>query len=149
MKYLKFFISPATIIVALFFISNGTYYPTAFLIGFSLFIILGDLFVTQNNSEEIFKYPFLLNLPIYLNLPLLFIFIFLSIFSLTRESSLLFSVILNEYYYFNLITIRNSFSFIDKVSLIFLSGLFIGIMGTVTGHELVHRTKSRLDIHTR
>ena len=61
MKYLKFFISPATIIVALFFISNGAHYPTAFLIGFSLFIILGDLFVNQNNSEEIFKYPFLLN----------------------------------------------------------------------------------------
>ena len=146
MKYLKFFISPATIIVALFFISNGAHYPTAFLIGFSLFIILGDVFVSQNNSVEIFKYPSLLNLPIYINFPLLAIFIYLSIFSLTKESSSLLSVILNDSYYFNLIAIRNSFTFIDQVSLVFLSGLFIGIMGTVTGHELVHRTKSRLDM---
>ena len=90
MKYLKYFISPATIIAALFCISNGAHYPTAFLIGFSLFIILGDLFVNQNHSEEIFKYPFLLNLPIYINLPLLSVFIYLSIFSLTKESSSLF-----------------------------------------------------------
>ena len=146
MKYLKYFISPATIIAALFCISNGAHYPTAFLIGFSLFIILGDLFVNQNNSVETFKYPSLLNLPIYINLPLLYIFIYLSIFSLTKESSSLLSVILNDSYYFNLIAIRNSFTFIDQVSLVFLSGLFIGIMGTVTGHELVHRTKSRLDM---
>mgnify|MGYP007000209495 len=63
-----------------------------------------------------------------------------------KESSSLLSVILNDSYYFNLIAIRNSFTFIDQVSLVFLSGLFIGIMGTVTGHELVHRTKSRLDM---
>ena len=37
MKYLKYFISPATLVVALFFILKGAYYPTAFLIGFSLF----------------------------------------------------------------------------------------------------------------
>ena len=34
----------------------------------------------------------------------------------------------------------------DKICLIEIIGLFIGIMGTVPGHELTHRKKSKLDM---
>ena len=146
MKYLKYFISPATIVFALFAISKGAYYPTAFLIGFSFFIILGDFLIKEDYTEKTYKHPLFLNLPMYLNLPLLFVFISVSIFSLSNESSLFFSSFLNAPMLSKLETIRASFTFTDLVSLIFLSGLFIGIMGTVPGHELVHRIKSRLDM---
>ena len=146
MKYLKYFISPATLVVALFFILKGAYYPTAFLIGFSLFIILGDYFIKENLLEQLYKYPFLLNLPMYLNLPLLFVFISVSIFALSNESSILLTSILSPSSYSKLEAINASFTFVDLVSLVFLSGLFIGIMGTVPGHELVHRVKSKLDM---
>ena len=146
MKYLKYFISPATLVVALFFILKGAYYPTAFLIGFSLFIILGDYFIKENLLEQLYKYPFFLNLPMYLNLPLLFVFISVSIFSLSNESSILLTSILSPSSYSKLEAINASFTFVDLVSLVFLSGLFIGIMGTVPGHELVHRVKSKLDM---
>jgi len=146
MKYLKYFISPATLVVALFFILKGAYYPTAFLIGFSLFIILGDYFIKEDLLEQLYKYPFLLNLPMYLNLPLLFVFISVSIFSLSNESSILLTSILSPSSYSKLEAINASFTFVDLVSLVFLSGLFIGIMGTVPGHELVHRVKSKLDM---
>ena len=72
MKYLKYFISPATIVFALFAISKGAYYPTAFLIGFSFFIILGDFLIKEDYTKKTYKHPFFLNLPIYLNLPLTF-----------------------------------------------------------------------------
>ena len=146
MKYLKYFISPATLVVALFFILKGAYYPTAFLIGFSLFIILGDYFIKENLLEQLYKYPFFLNLPMYLNLPLLFVFTSVSIFSLSNESSILLTSILSPSSYSKLEAINASFTFVDLVSLVFLSGLFIGIMGTVPGHELVHRVKSKLDM---
>ena len=146
MKYLKYFISPATLVVALFFILKGAYYPTAFLIGFSLFIILGDYFIKENLLEQLYKYPFFLNLPMYLNLPLLFVFISVSIFFLSSESSILLTTILSPSSYSKLEAINASFTFVDLVSLVFLSGLFIGIMGTVPGHELVHRVKSKLDM---
>ena len=146
MKYLKYFISPATLVIALFFILKGAYYPTAFLIGFSLFIILGDYFIKENLLEQLYKYPFILNLPMYLNLPLLFVFISVSIFSLSNESSILLTTILSPSSYSKLEAINASFTFVDLVSLVFLSGLFIGIMGTVPGHELVHRVKSKLDM---
>ena len=146
MKYLKYYLSPLTVIVALFFILQGKHYPTAFLIGFSLFIILGDYFIKEDSSEHDYKYPFFLNLPIYLNLPLLFIFISVSIFALSNEPSILFSSLFSNALNLNLIQISDSFSSLDSIFLIFLSGLFIGIMGTVTGHELVHRTKNKFDM---
>ena len=34
----------------------------------------------------------------------------------------------------------------DSISLVALTGLFIGIMGTVPGHELVHRKKNKFDM---
>ena len=146
MKYLKYYLSPITVIVALFFILQGKHYPTAFLIGFSLFIILGDYFIKEDSSEHDYKYPFFLNLPIYLNLPLLFIFISVSIFALSNEPSILFSSLFSNTLNLNLVQISDSFSSLDSIFLIFLSGLFIGIMGTVTGHELVHRTKNKFDM---
>ena len=82
----------------------------------------------------------------YLNLPLLFVFISVSIFSLSNESSILLTSILSPSSYSKLEAINASFTFVDLVSLVFLSGLFIGIMGTVPGHELVHRVKSKLDM---
>ena len=35
---------------------------------------------------------------------------------------------------------------LDSIFLVALSGLFIGIMGTVPGHELVHRKKDKFDM---
>ena len=54
--------------------------------------------------------------------------------------------IYNDYFLIDLVFIRNSITLIDKVCLIQIIGLFIGIMGTVAGHELTHRKKNKLDM---
>ncbi len=43
------------------------------------------------------------------------------------------------------IQVKESFSLIDKFALIFQTSLFVGILGTVPGHELVHR-KNKFDL---
>ena len=43
MKYLKYYISTITLFAAMYVCTLGTYYPTIFFIGFSLFIILAVL----------------------------------------------------------------------------------------------------------
>ena len=83
MKYLKYYISTATLILAIYIVNQGPYSPTVFFIGFSLFIILGDILLPKDQLKQIFKFKFFLNLPIYLNL------IFLSVFVI--NISLLFS----------------------------------------------------------
>ena len=52
------------------------------------------------------------------------------------------------YTYFNidLVYMRESIKFIDKISLIAIVSLFIGIMGTVPGHELTHRKREKVDM---
>ena len=71
MKYLKYYISTITLFSAMYFCTRGSYYPTIYFIGFSLFIILGDIFIAEDDKERKYDNVFLLNLPIYINLPIL------------------------------------------------------------------------------
>ena len=73
MKYLKYYISTLTLILAICLVFLGPYYPTVFFLIFSIFIIVGDYFLPEDVKVNKYSYPFLLYLPIYINLPLLII----------------------------------------------------------------------------
>ena len=146
MKYLKYYISPLTIIVAIYTCSIGAYYSTLFFIGFSLFIILGDIILKKDASEETYSYVFLLDLPMYINLPLLMLLVLFTVFALSSDPSDLFQSIFMNYFNIDLFNMRQSMNVADSISLVALTGLLIGIMGTVPGHELVHRKKNKFDM---
>ena len=146
MKYLKYYISPLTIITAIYTCSIGAYYSTLFFIGFSLFIILGDIILKKDASEETYSYVFLLDVPMYVNLPLLMLLVLFTVFALSSDPSDLFQSIFMNYLNIDLFNMRQSMNAADSISLVALTGLFIGIMGTVPGHELVHRKKNKFDM---
>ena len=146
MKYLKYYISPLTIITAIYTCSIGAYYSTLFFIGFSLFIILGDIILKKDASEETYSYVFLLDVPMYINLPLLMLLVVFTVFALSSDPSDLFQSIFMNYLNIDLFNMRQSMNVADSISLVALTGLFIGIMGTVPGHELVHRKKNKFDM---
>ena len=146
MKYLKYYISPLTIITAIYTCSIGAYYSTLFFIGFSLFIILGDIILKNDASEETYSYVFLLDVPMYINLPLLMLLVLFTVFALSSDPSDLFQSIFMNYLNIDLFNMRQSMNAADSISLVALTGLFIGIMGTVPGHELVHRKKNKFDM---
>ena len=146
MKYLKYYISPLTIITAIYTCSIGAYYSTLFFIGFSLFIILGDMILKKDASEETYSYVFLLDVPMYINLPLLMLLVLFTVFALSSDPSDLFHSIFMNYLNIDLFNMRQSMNAADSISLVALTGLFIGIMGTVPGHELVHRKKNKFDM---
>ena len=146
MKYLKYYISPFTIITAIYTCSIGAYYSTLFFIGFSLFIILGDIILKKDASEETYSYVFLLDVPMYINLPLLMLLVLFTVFALSSDPSDLFQSIFMNYLNIDLFNMRQSMNVADSISLVALTGLFIGIMGTVPGHELVHRKKNKFDM---
>ena len=146
MKYLKYYISPLTIITAIYTCSIGAYYSTLFFIGFSLFIILGDIILKKDASEETYSYVFLLDVPMYINLPLLMLLVLFTVFALSSDPSDLFQSIFMNYLNIDLFNMRQSMNAADSISLVALTGLFIGIMGTVPGHELVHRKKNKFDM---
>ena len=146
MKYLKYYISPITIILAIYTCSAGAYHSTLFFIGFSLFIILGDIFVREDANEDQYSHVYLLDLPMYINFPLLMILVAITVFVLSNDPSIAFAEILKNYLNIDLVNMRQSITLSDSIFLTALTGLFIGIMGTVPGHELVHRKKSKFDM---
>ena len=80
----------------------------------------------------------------YINLPLLILFLIVTI-TLFSQSAISDSIILN-YLNVNLNSVRENLHAIDKISLVAISSLFIGVMGTVPGHELVHRKAKKFDM---
>ena len=146
MKYLKYYISTVTLVVAIYVCTLGTNFPTIFFIGFSMFIILGDILLSHDDHERTYKNTFLLNLPMYINLPLLLLFLFIVVFILGENSSNAFSSFLLTHLNIDIVYSRESINTLDSISLVALSGLFIGTMGTVSGHELVHRKKDKFDL---
>ena len=146
MKYLKYYISTITLFSAMYFCTRGSYYPTIYFIGFSLFIILGDIFIAEDDKEREYNNLFLLNLPIYINLPILISYLMMVAFILGNSSPNFFSNFLLTYFNLDLLYAREAMTMMDSIFLVALSGLFIGIMGTVPGHELSHRTKEKLDM---
>ena len=146
MKYLKYYISTITLFSAMYFCTRGSYYPTIYFIGFSLFIILGDIFIAEDDKEREYNNLFLLNLPIYINLPILISYLMMVAFILGNSSPNFFSNFLLTYFNLDLLYAREAMTMMDSIFLVALSGLFIGIMGTVPGHELSHRTKEKFDM---
>ena len=146
MKYLKYYISTLTLIIAVHICFLGEYYPMFFFVGFSLFIILGDLMLKEDSTETRYSKLYLLNLPMYLNFPLLTIIVLITVFVLGDAPSDTFINSMMTYLNVDLLEIRASLNVVDAISLVALMGLFIGIMGTVPGHELVHRKKNKFDM---
>ncbi len=144
MKYLKYYISTLTLIVGFYLCLAVQSGPTILFFGFSLLIILGDILISEEDSKDHYSHPFFLNLPMYINLPLLVLFLLMTISLLSNNVAE--SRIISEYLNINLSKVKNSFYFFDKISLVAISSLFIGVMGTVPGHELVHRKTRKFDM---
>ena len=146
LKYLRYFISPFFIVLAIIIFSKGQYYPSVFFIFFSLFLMFGDTFFKKDDTSPKYKFPKILDFSLYLNLPLLFLLVFFSVYILSTNNIL--SVIEFFKFYFNIdiILIKNSYTFFDKISIIATASLFIGTMGTVPGHELTHRKQNKFDM---
>ena len=146
MKYLKHFLPSLFIVLALLTFSLGSHYPTIFLVGFSVFIILGDILFKKQTTVQKFSYPSILNLSIYINLPFLFILIFFVVFVFSNYSPIWVANLYDDFLFIDLLNIKSSATLLDKFSIIISTTLFIGILGTVPGHELTHRKKDKFDM---
>ena len=146
LKYLKYFLPAFTGILTILTFIKGEYYPTLFLISFSSFLIIGDVIFKRDIKVQTFTYPNLLNLSIYINLPILFFLILLVISFFSTISPSWYYDTLNSYFHIDLVEIKSSFNWLDKISLIIQSTLSIGMLGTVPGHELTHRKKNKFDM---
>jgi len=121
-KYLKFSMAPLTVMISIYFASLGGNYIWYFFLCFTTLIMIGDVVAGSDVSVEEYKYPFFLNLMLYLNLPLLLMLIAVMISVIDQQSIS---------------------SFIGYCITI---GFMLGSFGVNVGHELTHRKNKKLDI---
>ena len=113
-KYLQYFVSPLTLLLAIWLCLKGTHHPTFFFIGFSLLVILGDIFLGKNEVIDKYKYPNTLNFALYVNLPLLFILVFFVICIFSNTIPIWIVNGLNNYFSIDIIEIQNSFTILGN-----------------------------------
>ena len=146
LKYLKYYIPALTGILAIIFFSMGRNYPTYFCIAWSLFVIIGDHFLPRDMEVQQFRYPSILNTSIYVNLPILVCLIYFVVSIFGNNSSNMYIEELYSIFNIDFLQLKDSFTLIDKIALILQTTLFIGILGTVPGHELTHRKQNKFDM---
>lgn len=121
-KYLKFSMAPLTVVASIYFAYLGGIYIWYFFLGFSAIIMIGDAIAGNDISVNEYKYPFFLNLMLYINLPLLIILIAVMIHVIDQQ------------------TISSFIAYCLTL------GLMLGSFAVNVGHELTHRKNKKLDI---
>tara|TARA_Y100001980_G_C14542604_1_gene321013 strand:+ start:394 stop:1518 length:1125 start_codon:yes stop_codon:yes gene_type:complete len=145
LKYIKYYFPISLVFLFIFSILNGENYPTYFAILFSLSFILGDYLIPRDSKIQSFIAPKLLDLSIYLALPSLFMLIFLSVSIFSNNNPMWYSFLINNLTGSNFVDLKNSFHYIDKFAIIFMTVIIGGSMGITAGHEMAHRKKNKLD----
>ena len=145
LKYIKYYFPISLVFLFIFSILNGENYPTYFAIFFSLSFILGDYLIPRDSKIQSFIAPKLLDLSIYLALPSLFMLIFLSVSIFSNNNPMWYSFLINNLTGSNFVDLKNSFHYIDKFAIIFMTVIIGGSMGITAGHEMAHRKKNKLD----
>ena len=147
-KYLKFYITPliSPIIIAGLLL-GGNYMWLGFL---SLLIIflLGDAIFPEDMDESRYKYPSIIEFPLFLALPVLIVLLIAFAWSSGIGDKDLFGInnILVNYINYDFIGIRNTNTWFHFLGGILTVGFSIAGIGTNIGHELTHRTKNTISM---
>lgn len=146
LQYLKYFsfhaIGLFSVVSALFDGSNVT---TA-TFGVLAFYLLGDAIFGEDTSSPRFKHPRVLTAQLWLALPLLTLIVFMSVWSMCSGDPLGFGGFFTELTGHDLLADRAAATLGDNVSRWLGTGLLIGMLGTITAHELTHRTWDKVSM---
>lgn len=113
--------------------------PLAYLF-ITAFIVLGDAFLGDDTTTPDYRYPGLLTFQLYLALPLLILLMFVSLWAVSDVDHFGLGRQLSDIAGYDLLASRQLTEDWHFVIAIFFIGLMVSTVGTVTGHELVHRT---------
>jgi len=138
--YAKYFLFHAIGALALIAIMAGGSYISFGLIAILVTYVLGDALAGDDVATPEFKKPGILTFQLWLALPLLSLVVFTSIWSVSSGDVLGFGQYLSTVTGYDLLALREATSSANHVSAFIITGLMIGMMGTITAHELTHRT---------
>ncbi|WAC44057.1 alkane 1-monooxygenase [Pseudomonas sp. SL4(2022)] len=140
LHYLKYFLFHAVGLLSVIAILAGGAWITFGLLAILVIYVLGDALCGDDTSTPDFKYPAILTFQLWLALPLLSVIVFSALWSVSSGDALGFGAVLSSLVSYDLIAARDATASVHHVSTWLITGLMIGMVGTITAHELTHRT---------
>ncbi len=138
--YLKFFLFHALGLFAIAAIVAGGPYITAEYWAALTFSVVGDAMFGDDTSTPVFKHPGILTAQLWLALPFMILTVLAAVWSVSPGDPLGFGGWIVWLTNYDAISARDATAFGHHVSALMITGLMIGMVGTITAHELTHRT---------
>ncbi|MFY9180246.1 MAG: alkane 1-monooxygenase [Venatoribacter sp.] len=146
LHYLKFFLFHLIGITSAVFLLGGGHFIT---LGFALvvcFYLLGDAYAGDDTSTPKYQHPKVLTVQLWLALPLLSWIVFTAIWSVLDTDPLGYGAFVTQLTGYDVLAARAENGLLQLVTSILLTGLMIGLIGTITAHELTHRTWDKISM---
>lgn len=124
-------------VVALF---AGGGWITLALVSTALFSTLGDMFFGDDTTTPRYRHPWVLTVQLWMALPVLLLICFAAVWGVSTVDVLGVGAMLSQWTGTDLLANRAATHWGHHVSAFILTGLMIGTIGTIPGHELTHRT---------
>lgn len=140
LDYLKYFGFHGIGLLSISAIFGGGTVATVGLLVVVAMYLLGDALVGDDTSTPNFRYPGILTMQLWLALPLLCGIVFAGVWSISPGDPLGAGAWLTQLTGYDVIAARQGTTFGGQFSIFTLTGLMIGMIGTITAHELTHRT---------
>lgn len=141
--YLKFSLFHLVGLVALAALVAGGGWTVAGLLGTVGFYVLGDLVLGDDLRSPRYARPGVLTAQLWLALPLLAAIVFAAVWSVAPGDPLGFGAWIAASIGHDALAAREASGFGTHLAAWLLTGLMIGMVGTIPAHELVHRTWDR------
>lgn len=145
-KYIKHSLFHLLGLQAAIFIILGGEYMVIGLTFSIIFLVFGDLLGGDDNKTPVYNYPKLLTYQLWLALPLLLLIVFSVTWQFSNTDSFGFGAWVEENTGIPVLNDRGNAGPIQTFSGILLTGFYIGLIGTITAHELVHRTNDKISL---
>lgn len=144
--YLKYFLFHVIGLCALAaLVAGGTAIPVGFVAVVATYLI-GDAIGGDDTSTPRIGYPGILTVQLWLALPLLATIVFASVWSVCQTDVLGFGAWVTGLSGIDVLASRHATTPWQHGAGILLTGLMIGMIGTIPGHELTHRTWDKVSM---
>lgn len=140
LHYLKYFGFHVVGLAAAASILAGGAYTTLGLAAVLALYMIGDALLGDDTSTPRFEHPRILTAQLWLALPLLALIVWSAIWSVSSTDPLHLGAWLGRLTHYDVVAARDATALGHHVSAWILTGLMIGMVGTIPGHELTHRT---------
>lgn len=140
LDYLKFFLFHAVGLYAITALLAGGPWTTVGLLAVVAFYVGGDALFGDDVSAPRFRHPGVLTVQLWLALPLMAWIAFTAVWTVSPGDPLGYGALIHSATGWDVLAAREANHLGHHVAAVILTGLMIGMVGTIPAHELVHRT---------